>query len=164
MKSLLGKEGVILIGLIIFGCPEVFAFDVDGFKSGMTKEEAKETLKRWNFDRVDEEEDLISAYDTSETGQRHIVLGFKNDKLNSFQKHFSPSMENFRLLLNKLTSVYGRPSESDSETSLNTNETRKTTVRWKRRFEIIELCYIPIPDNKALYTIVYIVSETIKSK
>jgi len=164
MKSLLVGLGVIFIGLMIFGDAEIFAFDVDGFKSGMTKEEVKEILEGWNFDKVDEEEDLISAYDTSERAQRRFVLGFKNSKLNSFQRDFLPSMENFKLLLNKITSVYGRPSESDSETSLDSGETRKITVRWKRQFEINELCYILFPDNKRLYAIVYIRSETIKSK
>ncbi len=164
MKSLLAGLRVIFIGLIIFGNAEIFAFDVDGFRSGMKKEEVKEILKGWDFGRVDEEEDRISAYDTSETSQRRFVLGFRNSKLDSFQKDFPPSMENFKLLLNKFTSVYGRPSESDSETSLDTGETRKITVRWKRRFEINELSYVLFPDSNQLYTIVYIKSGTIKSK
>lgn len=128
MKALSSKLGVILIGLTIFGYVEAFAFDADGFQSGMTKKEVKEILKTWNFDKIDEEENSILAYDTIKTAKRWFSFGFRNNKLYSLQKNFPPSMKNFIFLFNKFTSVYGKPTDSHSEISLGSSgETRSIT-------------------------------------
>jgi len=162
MKSLLGKVLIIfIIGLSIFGYSKAFPFEEDGFKSGMTKKEVREILKTWNFNKIDEEEDLIRAYDTTKTAKRRFVFGFRNNKLFSLQKDFPPSMSNFIYLFNKFTLVYGKPTDSHSEISLNSSgETRSIMFWWRKKFEINQLSYNVFPNNDQLYTVVYI--ETIK--
>jgi hypothetical protein len=166
MKSLSVGIGIVLIiGLTILGCTITFAFDVDGFKSGMTKKEVKEMLKGWNFDKIDEEEDSVRAYDTTKTAKRWFSFGFRNNKLTSFQKDFPPTMKNFIYLFNKFTLIYGKPIDSYSDISLDSSgETRSIWFWWKINSEIQQLSYNVFPNNDQLYTVVYIKKETIKPR
>jgi hypothetical protein len=161
MKSLLGKLGVTLvIGLAIFWYAEAFSFEVDGFKSGMTKKEVKELLNGWNFDRIQEQEDkfgsYIRAYDIpTKNTYRHYRFQFANDKLILLQKHLFPSMKNFILLFDRLTSLYGKPIDSNTRIELSTyGESHEISFLWHAKSEAIDLSYSVFPNNDA-FSITY---------
>lgn len=154
MKSLSFKLGVVLvIGLVIFGYSIGRAFEVDGFKSGMTKKDVKESLNGWNFDKIQEEEDKFGshfmAYDIpTKSTFRHYKFQFVNDKLILLQKHLFPSMKNFILLFDRLTSLYGKPIDSKTRIELSTHgESHDISFLWHAKSETIDLSYHVFPNG-----------------
>lgn len=155
MKLLSGKLGVILaiIGIAVFTYSKAFPFDVDGFKSGMTKKEVKELLNGYNFDKIQEEDDKfgshIMAYDIpTKNTFRHYNFQFVNDKLILLQKQLFPSMKNFILLFDRLTSLYGKPIDSKTRIELSTHgESHGISFLWHAKSETIDLSYHVFPNG-----------------
>jgi hypothetical protein len=112
MKSLSVKLGVVLavIGLAIFGYKEALAFDVDGFKSGMSQKEVENLIRFKNFSKIDIGQESISAFDIPVTiNSRIYQFVFKDNKLIHFKMSFPPSVNNFIFLFDKFISIYGQP-------------------------------------------------------
>ena len=69
--------------LILFVCAlPAAAFEVDSFKSGMTRDQVKKALKSYNFERMqDFSASTLIAYDPPEKGaNRQFVFEFCNDR------------------------------------------------------------------------------------
>jgi len=154
MKSLSGKLGIVfIIGITIFGYPIALAFEVDGFKSGMTIKEVKELLNGWNFDRIQEEVDKfgshLKAYDIpTKNTYRHYNFQFGNDKLILLQKELFPSMKNFISFFDKLTALYGKPVDSNTRIEVRADgERREIGFIWHAKSETINLSYTVFPNN-----------------
>ncbi|MGA2318683.1 MAG: hypothetical protein ABSG71_20240 [Thermodesulfobacteriota bacterium] len=110
MKSLSVKLGIILIGLAIFGYGEAIAFDVEGFKSGMSQKEVENLIRSMNFSKIDIGNNNISAFDIPVTNNSRIYqFVFKDNKLIHFKMSFPPSVNNFIFLFDKFISIYGQP-------------------------------------------------------
>jgi len=112
-KILLVISFCLVASIAISLASKVQAFEVDWFRSGMTKEEVEKQLKGMGFNKIDIEERSILARDIPDTAtSRFYQFVFKNDKLISLHKSFPHSVNNFIFLFDKLTSLYGKPVSS----------------------------------------------------
>jgi len=143
-----------LLILIFFGIfySNVYSFDVDGFKNGMSQKELRENLNDWKFDKIEERDNFIRAWDIPDSGaKRWYVFTFCNTKLNSVQKDIKPSMKNFILLFQKLTSIHGKPIDSHVEMSIDSiGETNSISFHWANGKDLITLSYHVFPNNDQL--------------
>jgi hypothetical protein len=139
--------------IILITFSKAQSFDVDGFKSEMTKKEVKEQLKEWKFDVIDEKDNDIKAYDNlRKTDSRLYFFNFCDDKLVLIEKNVQPSMKNFIILVEKLTNTYGKPIDTYADTSIHTfGEQHKISIIWKIGRELITLTYNVYPNNDQLY-------------
>ena len=168
MKSLLGKMTIIpLITLFffIFICPKVSAFEVDGFKSGMTKEEVRRLLKSYHFDKIEDKEGGIYAYDIPiDRTHRSYGLFFYDDKLVLLHKNFPPSIKKFIFLFDRFSALYGKPFDSNSEVRIESHgESRRIIFYWSKMGEIVSLHYIVFPNNDDLH-VIYEIEKREKSR
>jgi hypothetical protein len=152
MRKKLSLVCLFSIFIILIISSESQSFDLDGFKSGMTKKEVKNQLSEWKFDVIDEKNNVITAYDALKTANpRWYVFNFTNDKLVLIQKDVKPSMKNFMILVEKLTDTYGKSIDTHADTSIDASgETHAISIFWKRGRELITLKYNVFPNNDQL--------------
>lgn len=152
IKKHLMVLALVSLFLIVFTPQQVKSFEVDGFKNGMTKKEVIEILGKSNFDRIEDKEGTITAYDIPTKGTyRYYNFSFGNAKLVFLNKNFPPSMKNFIFLFDNFTTLYGKPVDSYTKISLETyGETRRISFMWKTQSETIDLDYSVFPNNDQL--------------
>jgi hypothetical protein len=125
--------------------PSTFAFDVDSFKSGMTREQVKEAAKSYNFDHVqDFSATTLIAYDDAEKGSnRQFVFEFCNDKLVGLQQDMAPSMRNLMIMVNNYNSKYGQPSKVAANTNVTSiGERNEMTFFWRKGLDVLGVRYV----------------------
>ena len=128
-----------------------YAFDVSGFKDGMSKKTVMEKAKSYNFDEIKENEDgSLMLYDRSYL--RFYTLGFTDNKLVTLDKHgFQPSMSNYILLFKELVDKYGSKTSCKAETRLGSDGEEKTIRCWWREGkEDISIAYDIFTTNESL--------------
>lgn len=134
-----------LILLFYFmACSAAQAFEVDVFKSGMSKEEVREALKSYNFDRVqDFSAQTLIAYDQPEKGSnRQFVFDFCNDKLSGFQQEMGPSFRNVTIVLNSYLTRYGQPFKVKSQSSVtNLGDKNELSFYWRKGLDFLGVKY-----------------------
>lgn len=127
-----------------------FAFEVDEFKSGMSREKIKEALKSWNFDKIqDFSQETLIAFDLGGKGtNRQLVFNFCNDKLVSFEQEVKPSLKNFINTVNNFNAKYGQPSKVEADTGvISTGEKNTFALFWRKGIDIIGIRMLLLPSN-----------------
>lgn len=147
---------LIVLFVLLFFCSNGNSFDIDGFRNGMSQETIKNNLSEWKFDKVEEKENFIKAWDIPKRGnERLYVFNFCNKKLRDIQKNFEPSMKNFIFLFNKFSSIHGKPIDSHTDSSLsNIGESWSIAFYWRTGRDLVTLTYYVHPNNDQL-TVMY---------
>lgn len=143
---------VLFLGLLLMLCPLVYAFEVDGCVTGMSQAEIRNRLAGRNFDRIEEKDNFIRAWDYPDRPtSRWLVFDFCNKKLMKVQKDIYPSMKNFILMFDELSSVYGKPTDSQINKTIDSiGETNTISFSWRTGKDLITLRYKVFPDNEQL--------------
>jgi len=129
---------------IIFFAKAAHGFELDVFKSGMSREEVREALKSYNFDRVqDFSAQTLIAYDQPEKGSnRQFVFDFCNDKLSGLQQEMGPSMRNVTIVLNSYLTRYGQPFKVKAQSSVNNlGDKNELAWYWRKGLDFLGVKY-----------------------
>lgn len=143
MQRISIKQAAVFSAVMILICP-AFAFEVDTFRSGQSKEQVKEALKSYSFDKVqDFSAQTLIAYDQPEKGSnRQFVFDFCNEKLVGFQQEMAPSPRNLMIIINNYISKYGQPikvSASSNVTSIG--DKNELSLYWRKGLDVVGVKY-----------------------
>lgn len=145
-------RAVFLILLALSALPAA-AFEVDSFKSGMTRDQVRGALKTYNFERVQDFSDTtLIAYDTPEKGSnRQFVFDFCNDKLVGLQQDMGPSIRNLMILVSNYNGKYGQPSKVTANTNVTSiGERNELAFFWRKGLDVIGVRYVTIAPVEQL--------------
>lgn len=120
------------------------AFEVDAFKSGQTKEQVREALKTYTFDKVqDFSAQTLIAYDQPEKGtNRQFVFDFCNDKLVGFQQEMAPSARNLTIIVNNYITKYGQPFKVSATSNVTSiGDKNELGFYWRRGLDVVGVKY-----------------------
>ncbi len=120
------------------------AFEVDAFKSGMSKEQVREALKPYAFDRVQEfSAQTLIAYDQPEKGSnRQFVFDFCNGKLAGLQQDMAPSLRNVTIVLNSYIAKHGQPFKVNAQSSVTSiGDKNELAFYWRKGLDILGVKY-----------------------
>lgn len=120
------------------------AFEVDVFKSGMSKEQVRDALKSYTFDRVQEfSSQTLIAYDLPEKGSnRQFVFDFCNGKLSGLQQEMAPSLRSTTIVLNSYITKYGQPFTVNAQSSVTSiGDKNELAYYWRRGLDILGVRY-----------------------
>jgi hypothetical protein len=145
------KSIFFFIALLCVG--NVYAFEVDGFKSGMSYDAVKRKISTWNFDKVVENDQSIQAYDLPEKKSgRSLTLNFCKNQLAGVQKDYPPTMKNYITLTNEYRSKFGNPIDINTKIELTSiGETHNIYTFWESKVDSFSLNYGVYPANDQLY-------------
>lgn len=121
------------------------AFEIDSFKSGMTREQVKEALKTYNFERVqDFSATTLIAYDPPEKGSnRQFTFDFCNGKLVTLQQEMGPSIRNLMTMVSNYNSKYGQPSKVTASTNVTSiGERNELAFYWRKGLDVVGVSYV----------------------
>ena len=141
---------VFLVGL--FFTP-AFGFEVDAFKTGMTREQVKDALKSYNFEKVqDFSAQTLIAYDQPEKGSnRQFVFDFCNDKLAGLQQDMAPSNRNLVIIINAYNTKYGQPMRVNATTSVTSiGDKNELALYWRKGLDMVGVKYSVIAPLEQL--------------
>ena len=144
-----GKRFLACLLLLALSYP-VYAFEVDEFKSGMSREKVKEALKSWNFDKIqDFSQETLIAFDLGSKGtNRQLAFNFCNDKLVLIEQEVKPSLKNFITTVNNFNAQYGQPSKVDADSGvISTGEKNTLALFWRKGIDIIGIRMLLLPSN-----------------
>jgi len=120
------------------------AFEVDSFKSGMSKEQVRAALKSYAFDRVQEfSEQTLIAYDQPEKGSnRQFVFDFCNGKLAGLQQDMAPSLRNVTIVINSYIAKHGQPFKVNAQSSVTSiGDKNELAFYWRKGLDILGVKY-----------------------
>lgn len=149
----------LLSALIICGAlsSPAWAFQIDEFRNGMSKEKLREVLAGWKFDRIQDFSDTtVVAYDLPEKRTfRQYTFTFCSDKLVGLQHKLKPSVRNFIITANNYIAANGQPMKVDTNSSvISTGEKSTVALFWRTAGEVIGIKYSVLPAEEEL-AIVY---------
>ena len=137
------------------------AFEVAEFKNGMTRDQVRELLAGWHFDRIQDSAETLLAYDQPEKGtNRQFQFHFCNDRLAGFEQAMKPSVRNFIVITNNYIATYGQPIKVDAGVSvISSGEKNSIALNWRKGNEIVGVRYQLLPGSENL-SVAYEVPNT----
>ena len=144
MQRISIKQATAFCAVIVLISPAL-AFEVDTFKSGQTKEQVKEALKSYTFDKEqDFSGQTIIAYDQPEKGtNRQFTFDFCNDKLVGFQQEMAPSSRNMMIIINSYLTKYGQPFKVNAGSNVtNIGDKNELGLFWRKGADIVGVKYV----------------------
>lgn len=121
------------------------AFEVDEFKSGMSRDKVKEALQSYRFDRVQEfSATTLIAYDQPEKGgNRQFIFDFCNDRLVGLQQEMKPVFRNLIVIVNNYNKTLGQPIKVDTSNNITSaGEKDVLAFYWRKGLDLVGLKYI----------------------
>ena len=146
------RLSIICFVALAFAAP-ANAFEVDAFKSGMSKEQVKEALKSYTFDKVqDFSAQTLIAYDQPEKGSnRQFVFDFCNDKLAGLQQEMAPSNRNLVIVINNYNTKYGQPIKVKAGSNVtSTGDKNELALYWRKGLDVVGVKYSVIAPIEQL--------------
>ena len=146
------RLSIIFFVALAFAAPAQ-AFEVDAFKSGMSKEQVKDALKSYTFDKVqDFSVQTLIAYDQPEKGSnRQFAFDFCNDKLAGMQQEMAPSNRNLVIIINNYNAKYGQPIKVNASSSVtSTGDKNELGLFWRKGLDVVGVKYIVIAPIEQL--------------
>lgn len=134
-------------------CHAAQSFEIDQFKSGMSRAQVKEFLAEWNFDTVEDAgSDVTLAFDgVRKETNRLFKFYFCNDKLVTFEQSLKGSVKNFVTVTQNYVRQYGQPMKVDAATNVISNgEKSSMSIYWRFRNDFVGLRYINLPNGEDL--------------
>lgn len=121
------------------------AFEIDAFRSGMTREQVREALKSYDFERVqDFSPTTLIAYDTPErASHRQFVFEFCNGRLVELQQEVAPSLRNLVIVVNNYNARYGQPVRVTARTNVTSiGERSELAFHWRQGADVVGVRYV----------------------
>jgi len=137
------RLSIIYLAVLTFATP-AHAFEVDAFKSGMSKEQIKAALKSYTFDKVqDFSAQTLIAYDQPEKGSnRQFVFDFCNDKLAGLQQEMAPSPRNLMIVIHNYNAKYGQPIKVNATSNVTSiGDKNELALYWRTGLDVIGVKY-----------------------
>ena len=134
-------------------CNSALAFEIDQFKSGMSRVQIKEQLDDWNFDSIEDAgPDVTLAFDgVKKETNRLFKFYFCSDKLVTFEQSLKGSIKNFVVVTQNYVRQYGQPIKVEAGTNVLSNgEKISMSMYWRFRNEYIGLRYVNLPNGEDL--------------
>ncbi len=128
-------------------------FEIDQFKSGMSRAQIREQLTDWNFDSVEDAgADVTLAFDgVKKETNRLFKFYFCNDKLVTFEQSLKGSIKNFIVVTQNYVRQYGQPIKVEAGTNVLSNgEKSSMAIYWRFRNEYVGLRYVNLPNGEDL--------------
>ena len=145
----------VLLALTLLACYQsALAFEVGEFKSGMTRNQLKITLKSWNFENNVDAGDTLMVYDApdSPAGRRYVFI-FCNDKLVGFDQEMAASFSNFITVTSNFNTQYGNPLKVVAlHNVVGAGEKNTMAIYWRKMSDVIGVRYILQPNSEQLTT------------
>ncbi|MEO1767529.1 hypothetical protein [Thiobacter aerophilum] len=141
----------LMLGLLLVN--SAAAFEVDVFQSGMTREQVRQALASYAFERVqDFSATTLIAYDTPErASHRQFVFDFCNDRLVGLQQEVAPSLRNLVIVINNYNGRYGQPVRVIANTNVTSiGERNELAVHWRKGPDMIGVRYVTTPPVESL--------------
>lgn len=138
---------------LLWICHTGHAFEIDQFKSGMSRAQIKDMLVNWNFDTVEDAgPDVTLAFDgVKKETNRLFKFYFCNDKLATFEQSLKGSVKNLIVVTQNYLRQYGQPIKIDAGTNVLSNgEKNSMAIYWRFRNEYVGLRYVNLPNGEDL--------------
>lgn len=137
------------------------AFEVGEFKNGLTRDQVREMLTSWRFDRIEDSAETLLAYDLPErNSNRSFRFHFCNDRLVILEQAMKASVRNFIVITNNYLVTYGQPMKVDAGVNvISSGEKNRLTMNWRKGNDIIGIRYQQLPGGEDL-AVVHEVSNT----
>jgi hypothetical protein len=129
------------------------AFEIDQFKSGMSRAQIKELLADWNFDSIEDAgPDVTLAFDgVKKETNRLFKFYYCSDKLVTFEQSLKGSIRNFVTVTQNYVKQYGQPFKVEAGTNVLSNGEKSTmAIYWRVRNEYVGLRYVNLPNGEDL--------------
>lgn len=129
------------------------AFEVDAFRSGMSREQVRQALASYDFERVqDFPPSTLIAYDTPErASHRQFVFDFCNDRLVGLQQEVAPSLRNLVIVVNNYNGRYGQPVRVVANTNVTSiGERNELAFHWRKGPDVIGVRYVTTAPVESL--------------
>ena len=143
--------------LFLVFAPNVYSFEVDGFRTGMSLADAHALIKSRNYSEVQVKDNHIGAWDTPPSGlvaARTIFLTFCKDRLAQMQKYSPPGFEQFARLVHERRKELGRPLDAFSQASGGARGSHDSvSLVWRSGREFVTISYIQFAANSQVDTI-----------
>ena len=123
------------------------AFEVEGFRTGMSKDEVVSTAeKRATLRNIDE--NTVVATDPSGS---YLSFNFCKGSLAAIQQGFPATLKHVSLLTAEFNKRYGKPFSIDSGSRADpSGEIHEMGIWWKAGSEYISLYYMGTPQGDSL--------------
>jgi hypothetical protein len=160
----MGKATVIsaFLSLSLIMSADVLSFEIDGFRSGETRDVVTKTLIDRNFS--------LEVVDTGSEGalilangdvRREYALAFCKGSLVGLSKLLKPSMKNFIVMSERLIDAHGNPIDMRADTRFDSFiETNSILLKWMiKKEETVSLIYSTSPARDQ-FSIEYSIRST----
>jgi len=151
MMNVKKVKKILFTTFFLLGCiGTASAFEIDGFKSGMSLQEAKEVLNRYSYRDIDVSKNGILA--RHPFNNHWINIGFCDGKIVLYQKDLKPRFDFFTKLVEEKRKECGKPVDAWSRpTNVTSNiESNSIIFVWKLYDTIITVDYIEFSTNEQL--------------
>lgn len=140
-----------ILAVLVLGSTS-HAFEIDGFKSGMSVGEAQKQLEAYSYKNIKQEGNNITAYYHSVKSPRLFNLNFCKGVLVQVQKELDPSFDRFVRLIDEKRKELGRPVDAWSNRADATASLEKSSITfiWKNGKTLIQASYKEFPSNNFL--------------
>lgn len=144
-----------LIIVVCIVCSPAAAFEVAEIRSGMSRDQVRESLTTWRFDRVQNSDDTLLAYDLPERNSfRQFRFRFCNDRLAALEQSMKASVRNFILITNNYITAYGQPIRVGAAVNVvSSGEKDAMVLHWRRGNEIVGVHYQQLAGGEDLAVI-----------
>lgn len=105
------KRLILITFALLFSVNVSAAFEIDGFKSGMTQDQAKAVLEKHWYGSIEDRGNRIVAY-PKVVNDPYLVLHFKKGGLYRYQKRCFPEFAYFTQLVAEKRKELGRPTDA----------------------------------------------------
>ena len=149
------KQFAIWIFITMVSCPSAFAFEVDGFRSGMSFNDARSLVEKRSYDSVEVKDNSIGARDNPSKGPaRAIFLNFCKGRLVQVQKHLQPRFDYFVRMADEKRRELGRPLDAWSRptdlASTSSAESNAIAFIWHDSSDFVSITYTQFSSNNQL--------------
>lgn len=136
------KKLVLITFVLLFLVSIAAAFEIDGFKSGMTQKQAKSHLAKYWYGSVEVKGDKIAAYPQS-MDEPLIVLQFRKGLLYRYETRYLPNIVGFARFVEEKRMEFGKPYDAwfGSTNTASNNDIDHLEFLWKKGKSNCRLSY-----------------------
>ncbi len=130
-----------------------FSFEIDGFKKGMSLQDAKKVAVKQKYEKIEVSEDRIQAWDTPDSDDaRFINIGFCRGMLVQVEKHLQPRFEFFTRLVQDKRNEFGKPIDvwSKPVDFTSNNPSNSVSFLWRHGKDFTTVSYTEFKHNNQL--------------
>ena len=148
---------VVFCSLLFLILSRAHAFTVEGFRSGMKKDDVLRVLEERGSDFKDKGKTVYatSVFKAEEDLIVISVFHFCQERLAQYQKGLPPSMKYFIVEFQRLSSALGQPASSNAETKTGgMGEFHKIVFSWRKSgSEWVRLSYGVLSTHEQVFLI-----------